>query len=151
MFSLARAGKCSSHTLVSVHLLDRRGNHFSSNPLINLPKGGKKQKKNPVPATAKPISCASHAKASVQPFSRSASRCSCSLPHPDAWVLLSARPQMKIRFINAPGQHALDAFSGVKVLTPALTRRRLQHSPVRLHFCPICDIIPRAPRVIMPS
>lgn len=35
-----------SHTLVSVHLLDRRGNHFSSNPLINLPKGGEKNKKN---------------------------------------------------------------------------------------------------------
>lgn len=74
-----------SHTLVSVHLLDRRGNHFSSNPLINLPKGGKNKKT--APAAAKPISCVSHAKTSVQPFSRSESRCSGSTLNPDASFL----------------------------------------------------------------
>lgn len=75
-----------SHTLVSVHLLDRKGNHFSSNPLINLPKGGKKNKKKQ-PRLLLNQFHVSDAKASVQPFSRSESRCSCPALNPDASFL----------------------------------------------------------------
>lgn len=49
-------------------------------------KGGGGTKKA-APAAAKPISCVSHAKTSVQPFSRSESRCSCPTLTPDASFL----------------------------------------------------------------